>query len=75
MNGRSKHTGLGLALGAALGTVFAVAVGHADVWLAIGVGIGMALAIFWWRKELPSPRYEMHRLREELKAKSVRANS
>jgi hypothetical protein len=76
MNGRSKHTGLGLALGAALGTVFGVAVGHADLWLAIGVGIGMALAIFWWRKELPSPRlYEMHRWREELKAKRVRVNS
>jgi hypothetical protein len=76
MNGRSKHTGLGLALGAALGTAFAIAVGHADLWLAIGVGIGIALGVFWWRKELPSPRlYEMDRLRDELKAKSVRANS
>jgi hypothetical protein len=71
MNHTSKHTGWGLALGAALGTVFAVAVGHAGVWLAIGVGIGMVLGVFCWRKELPSPRRdEARRLHEELKVKS-----
>jgi uncharacterized membrane protein YoaK (UPF0700 family) len=71
MNGTQKHTGLGLALGAALGTVFAIAVGHADLWVAIGVGIGMALGVFCWRKDLPSLRRDgIDRFHEDLKPRA-----
>jgi hypothetical protein len=78
MNITSKHTGLGLALGAALGTGFATVAVHTDALIAVGVAIGMALGVFCWRKELPSLRRDnMRRLHQEpnVKSKQLRANS
>ncbi len=43
MQGKSKFSGAGIALGAALGAVFGVIAGNMGVWLAIGVAIGVVL--------------------------------
>jgi len=65
MNSKSKHSGVGLALGAALGTVFGVLAGHVGVWLAIGVAIGMLLGASFRRKPTECPECaENHRAHE-----------
>ena len=65
MNRTSKHTGLALALGAALGIVFGVMAGHVGLWLAIGVAVGMLLGASFRRKEPPCPQCAaMHRMHE-----------
>ena len=40
---KRNYTGLGIALGAALGTVAAVLSGHVGIWLAVGIVLGMAI--------------------------------
>ena len=40
---KRNYTGLGVALGAALGTVAAVLSGHVGIWLAVGIVLVMAI--------------------------------
>ena len=62
MTNKPKHTGLGLALGAALGTVFGVTVGHVGVWLPIGIAIGMLLGASFRSTKSECPECEqLHR--------------
>ena len=65
MNGKSKHTGLGIALGTALGAVAGVLAGHIAIWLGIGVAIGMALGASVRRRENECPECAaLHRAHE-----------
>jgi uncharacterized membrane protein YgaE (UPF0421/DUF939 family) len=43
MTSKAKYAGWGLALGGMLGAVFGLLAGHAGIWLAMGVAIGMML--------------------------------
>jgi len=60
----SSHTGLGLVLGAALGVVAGMVLGHVGVWLALGVAIGMLLGASFRRGEAACPQcaavHKMH---------------
>jgi len=65
MTNKSKHTGVGLALGAGLGAAFGVMAGHIGVWLAIGVAIGMLLGGSFRRKQTDCPECaQIHRAHE-----------
>jgi hypothetical protein len=65
MTNKSKHAGLGIALGAALGAVFGVAAGHMGVWLALGVAIGIVIGASFRHKETLCPQCaQIHRVHE-----------
>jgi hypothetical protein len=65
MNGKSKHTGLGIALGAALGAVAGVLAGHIAIWLGMGIAIGMVLGASVRRTEKECPECAaLHRAHE-----------
>jgi hypothetical protein len=65
MTNKSKHAGLGIALGAGLGAVFGVAAGHMGVWLALGVAIGIVIGASFRRKETNCPECaQIHRVHE-----------
>ena len=45
MNRKRNYVGIGIALGAGLGTAFGAATHNMGVWVAIGTGIGLALGM------------------------------
>lgn len=46
-----KSAGIGLAVGAGLGTAFGVAVDNIGVWLSLGIALGMLLPAWnGWRR-------------------------
>jgi uncharacterized membrane protein YgaE (UPF0421/DUF939 family) len=55
MANKSKHTGLGITLGAGLGMVVGVLAGHVAIWLGMGIAIGMALGATFRRQENQCP--------------------
>jgi uncharacterized membrane protein YoaK (UPF0700 family) len=67
MASKSKHTGLGIAVGAVLGAVAGVLAGHMAIWLGIGIAIGMALGVSFRRGEERCPEcatiHEKHEVR------------
>lgn len=50
---KSKHLGLSIAIGVAIGALAAVLSGHMVVWLAAGFFVGVAVGSSYGRKECP----------------------
>jgi len=50
---KRNYAGLGIALGAALGTVAAVLSGHVGIWLAVGIVLGVAIGGSIRRNDCP----------------------
>jgi hypothetical protein len=75
MTNKSKHTGVGLALGAALRAAFGVMAGHIGAWLAIGVAIGMLLGATFCRKPTECPECAQIHRAHEMRDQSYKARS
>jgi len=70
MTSKSKHTGIGIALGAGLGVVAGILAGNIGIWIAIGVAIGMVLGASFRRQAMECPQCaELHRAHEANNAK------
>jgi|HubBroStandDraft_6_1064221.scaffolds.fasta_scaffold353207_2 predicted lysophospholipase L1 biosynthesis ABC-type transport system permease subunit len=54
MRNKFKATGLGIALGAALGAAASVILGQTGLWLAIGVAIGLVIGGIFGRSQCPT---------------------
>jgi uncharacterized membrane protein YfcA len=50
---KSKHLGLSIVIGIAIGTLAAILSGHVAVWLAAGIFIGIAAGASLGRKKCP----------------------
>jgi hypothetical protein len=57
---KSKHLGLSIVIGIAIGTLAAILSGHVAVWLVAGIFVGIAAGASWSRKKCPECEARQH---------------
>jgi len=69
MAAKSKLMGWGIALGAGLGTVAGVMVGHIAIWLGAGLALGILIGSTVRRRQMECPQCaQIHRAHEVRRA-------